>query len=158
MYTDMDQWTEIRRRVLVNKQSKRSPYDGGVRTPVIINWPGHVKPSRRPELVSAIDPAPTILSACSLEPTPQMPGVNLLDVVTGKSKLARKAALGEVFVHTAMDVNNPAENLTHRWVREDNWSSSCLRTANGVPSCKILPTTRWKLRTSRLPIRTRCSI
>ena|GEM_PF-1632751 len=24
MYTDMEQWTEIRRRVLVNKQSKRS--------------------------------------------------------------------------------------------------------------------------------------
>jgi len=105
----------------LGKKSKLSPYDGGVRTPILISWPGHTKPGRYPDLVSAIDLAPTILAACGLKPTEQMPGLNLLDVAGGKSQLDRQAVFGEVFVHTALDLYEPARNLTHRWVREGDW-------------------------------------
>ena len=33
-----------RTRRTIAPKSKRSPYDGGLRTPIIVKWPGHVKP------------------------------------------------------------------------------------------------------------------
>lgn len=102
-------------------KSKMSPYDGGLRTPVMIRWPGHSKAGRYADLVSTIDLAPTILSACSVKPPAEMPGLSLLDVAAGKGKLPRSAVFGEIFVHTAIDLDKPALNLTHRWVREADW-------------------------------------
>jgi arylsulfatase A-like enzyme len=102
-------------------KSKLSPYDGGVRTPIILRWPGHTKPGRYSDLVSTIDLAPTILTACGVKPTAQMTGLNLLDVAAGKGQLEREAVFGEIYLHTAVDVNRPALNLTHRWVRRGDW-------------------------------------
>jgi arylsulfatase A-like enzyme len=45
-------------------KSKLSPYDGGLRTPVMLRWPGHTKPGEvKDDLVSFIDFAPTMLFA-----------------------------------------------------------------------------------------------
>ena len=67
-------------------RSKRSPNEGGVRTPVMIRWPGKIEPRRDDStLVSSLDIAPTILAACGLSPTPEMTGINLLPVAAGKS-------------------------------------------------------------------------
>jgi uncharacterized sulfatase len=96
-------------------KSKMSPYDGGLRTPVLVRWPGKVKPARHDDLVSTIDVVPTILSACGVKPHPDMKGLNLLDAEKGK--LPREAVFGEIFVHTAVSLDKPALNLTHRWVR-----------------------------------------
>jgi arylsulfatase A-like enzyme len=38
-------------------KSKLSPYDGGVRTPILLRWPGHTRPGRYEDLVSTIDSA-----------------------------------------------------------------------------------------------------
>jgi len=103
------------------RKGKLSPYDGGVRTPIMIKWPGHVKPEKYPDLVSSIDLAPTILTACGLKPTDQMPGLNLLDAAAGKSRLPRKAVFGEVFIHNAVDIHNPEKNVNYRWVRNGDW-------------------------------------
>ncbi|HXG12686.1 MAG TPA: sulfatase [Gemmataceae bacterium] len=102
-------------------KSKLSPYDGGVRTPVMLRWPGHTKPGRYDDLVSTIDLAPTILSACGVKAPAQLPGLSLLDVAAGKGRLKRNAVFGEIFEHTAIDLDKPALNLTHRWVREGDW-------------------------------------
>jgi uncharacterized sulfatase len=82
-------------------RSKRSQYDGGVRTPIMERWPGKVKPRTAAELASSIDLAPTILTAAGLKPTAAMPGVNLLDADAVK---ARKAVFGEIFEHNAVDI------------------------------------------------------
>lgn len=102
-------------------KSKLSPYDGGLRTPVMLRWPGHTRAGRFEDLVSTIDFAPTVLSAAGLKPTPSMPGLNLLDAAAGKGRLKRDAVFGELYVHTAVDVNRPSLNLTHRWVRQGDW-------------------------------------
>ena len=44
-------------------KSKQSQYDGGVRTPIMVRWPGHVKPQRSDALASSLDIAPTLLAA-----------------------------------------------------------------------------------------------
>jgi hypothetical protein len=35
--------------------------------------------------------------------------------------LERKAVFGEIYVHTAKDVERPPVNVTHLWVREGKW-------------------------------------
>src|SRR5579872_2808563 len=102
-------------------KSKLSPYDGGLRTPVILRWPGHTRPGRYDDLVSTIDLAPTILSAAGLTPPKEMPGLDLLPTAGGRGRLARDAVYGEIFVHTAVDLDQPALNLTHRWIRSGDW-------------------------------------
>jgi uncharacterized sulfatase len=102
-------------------KSKLSPYDGGVRTPVLLRWPGRTKPGRYDDLVSTIDLAPTILTACGVKPPDQLPGLSLLEVAGSKGRLARKAVFGEIYLHTSVDIDKPALNLTHRWVRQGDW-------------------------------------
>jgi uncharacterized sulfatase len=102
-------------------RSKLSPYDGGLRTPVMLRWPGRTKAGRYEELVSTIDLAPTLLSACGLQPTPEMQGLSLLDAAAGNGPLKRDAVFGELYEHTSVDVERPSLSLTHRWVRQGEW-------------------------------------
>jgi uncharacterized sulfatase len=102
-------------------RGKRSPYDGGVRTPVLIHWPGHVRPGRYDDLVTTADIAPTILAACGAEAPRAMHGLSLLDVAAGKGKLARSAVFGEIYEHTSSNLKRPAVDLCYLWVRQGDW-------------------------------------
>ena len=114
-------------------KSKQSPYDGGLRTPIIVRWPGHVRPRRdeRTPVVS-IDLAPTILAACGLKPTPEMQGVSLLD---SDALPRRKVIFGEVFTHSAVDIHRPAANLRYRWCSDGRWKLILPHAAN-VPGAR----------------------
>ncbi len=99
-------------------KSKQSQYDGGVRTPIMVRWPGHVKPERSEALASSIDFAPTLLAAAKLQPTPRMTGVNLLD---RQAVAARKEVFGECFLQDSVEPNNPAASLKWRWMIDGKW-------------------------------------
>lgn len=99
-------------------KSKRSPYDGGLRTPIIVKWPGRVKPGTSDGLASSIDLAPTILAAAGARPPAAMDGVDLLDA---RRVAGRPAVFGEIFEHTAVDIAKPAANLQYRWVVDGDW-------------------------------------
>ena len=101
------------------RRSKRSPYDGGVRTPILLRWPGRIKPRMdKQTLAHSIDLAPTILTACGLKPTADMPGVNLLDA---DAMAGRKAVFGEIFTHDVVELADPASSLEFRWCIEGRW-------------------------------------
>jgi arylsulfatase A-like enzyme len=102
-------------------KSKLSPYDGGLRTPILLRWPRQLSPGRRDDLVSTIDLAPTILEAAGVRVPAEMPGLSLLDAASGKKLLERDAVFGEIFEHTAIRLDQPGLNLTHRWVRAGDW-------------------------------------
>lgn len=102
-------------------RGKNTPYDGGLRTPIILRWPGHIKPGRHEELVTSLDIAPTVLAAAGMKADPRMTGASLLDVAAGTGTLSREAIFGEVFLHTSVDVDDAGKNLTHRWVRKGDW-------------------------------------
>ena len=72
-------------------RSKRSPYEGGTRTPIMFRWPGRVKPADRPELCSSIDIVPTILAAAGAEIPKRLPGLNLLPNLQQGTPLQRNA-------------------------------------------------------------------
>ena len=99
-------------------RSKRSQYDGVLRTPIMVRWPGKVKPEDRPELANSIDLAPTILKACGLAPTKAMQGIDLLDD-TALAK--RKSTYGAIYLHNAVDIHKPSANLTYRWLINGDW-------------------------------------
>ncbi|AMV37346.1 sulfatase [Planctomyces sp. SH-PL62] len=99
-------------------RSKRSPYDGGLRTPILVRWPGKARPAMIDQPVSSIDLAPTILKAIGAEPTPDMQGIDLLDP---QAVARREAVFGEVFTHDAVDLDRPAASLTERWTVAGDW-------------------------------------
>jgi len=100
-------------------RSKRTPYEGGIRTPIMVSWPGHVSPRRDDETpVSSVDLAPTILAACGLNPTPDVQGVNLLDQ---RAVRGRPAVFGASYSHDARDIHDPDKNLETRWVIRGWW-------------------------------------
>jgi uncharacterized sulfatase len=99
-------------------KSKRSPYDGGVRTPIIVKWPGHLRPGESDRLASSVDLAPTVLAAAGVQPRQGMEGINLLDPHWVAS---RGEVFGEIFEHNAVDIHRPAANLQYRWVIEGEW-------------------------------------
>ena len=110
------------------KNSKQSPYDGGVRTPIMLRWPGKIKPRRDDTTpVLSIDLAPTILAACGLEPTADMQG---LDLLAGGALAGRKAIFGEIFRHNAVDIDDPASSLRYRWCIEGRWKLIVPNAAN----------------------------
>jgi arylsulfatase A-like enzyme len=99
-------------------RSKRSPYDGGLRTPILVRWPGKVQPHRCDIPVSSIDLVPTVLAACGVKAPANLPGVNLLDQ---KAVAARKAIFGAIFDHNFVDLQKPAANLQYRWCVSGGW-------------------------------------
>jgi len=100
------------------ERSKQSPHEGGLRTPLMIRWPGKVKPQKSNDLAMSIDIAPTLMKAVGLKPASQMQGVDLLD---RRAREKRKEIFGECFTHNAVDLDRPASSLRWRWVIERDW-------------------------------------
>ena len=80
------------------EQAKGSNYEGGVRTPCFIRWPGVAKPGRSDALVQNVDFAPTILAACGVEPPKDMTldGQDLTGLLTGRTKTLRDSVYCEI--------------------------------------------------------------
>ncbi|QDT86762.1 sulfatase [Gimesia chilikensis] len=114
---------KMKRRFHYAPKSKRSPYDGGLRTPILLRWPGKIKPAEYDTLVSSIDLAPTILDAVGLKPTKAMEGINLLQVIQNGGKTDRKAIFGEIFEHDMVDIDDPVTSLKYRWCIEGEWKA-----------------------------------
>jgi len=107
-------------------RSKQSPNEGGTRTPVMVRWPGKVKPATYDTLVSSIDIAPTIYAACGAKVPAGLPGINLLDVCRQReanpmAANKRNTIFGENFAHDIANIERPAESLLYRWCIRDQW-------------------------------------
>lgn len=100
-------------------RSKRSQYDGGVRNPIMVRWPGHVQ-ARRDDvhLASTIDLVPTLLTAAGIDVPKRLQGINLLD---DKAVAGRKAIFGEIFEHDIQHMTDPVASLRYRWVIDGEW-------------------------------------
>jgi arylsulfatase A-like enzyme len=114
-------------------RAKLTQYEAGHRTPIMIRWPGRVRPARSEQAVSSIDVAPTLLRAVGLQPTPAMQDVDLLDPA---ARAKRTAVFGECFTHDAVDLDRPAASLRYRWVVEGDWRL-IVPDAQNVPNGQI---------------------
>lgn len=100
-------------------RSKRSQYEGGIRTPIMIRWRDRVQPHMNTtDLASSIDIVPTVLSAVGLDVPERLDGINLLD---SQAVAKRKAIFGEILEHDIQDMHDPVASLRFRWVIEGDW-------------------------------------
>jgi uncharacterized sulfatase len=101
-------------------RSKLTPYETGIRTPVVLRWPGHIQPARFDTLVHTIDLCPTILAACGVASPPGLPGVNLLEVCAGRP-VTRETIFGAIFMRLIRQPLIPADTLSSRWCVHGDW-------------------------------------
>jgi len=103
-------------------KSKRSPFEPGLRTPVLLRWDGVIQAGRREEWVSSIDLYPTILAAAGLEADPSLPGLNLIPNARDRAPLpAKRALFGEIYPGDATVLGNPSVDLAYRWIRKGDY-------------------------------------
>ena len=102
-------------------RSKNTPYESGIRTPVMISWPGVVTPADRPELVSNLDVFPTVLDAIGLDHPQHEAGASLLPLLRDNTPLQRDALCGECYTHDVADLDQSEVSLLYRWCIRDNW-------------------------------------
>ena len=103
--------------------SKRSPNEGGVRTPIMLRRPGSIEPRGDDTPVSSVDLARTILTACDVPVPGAMGGTDLLDPA---AVAERGPVFGEIFEHDQPFPAPPARigvaaGLRYRWVVDGRW-------------------------------------
>lgn len=92
-------------------------YDPAVKVPLIINWPGHVKPSRIPGLVELMDLPETLLDLAGIPRGKGMQGISLLPMLEDPSLELHEDAYSEYL--NAMP-----------WHKEPKAFASMVRTKN----------------------------
>lgn len=102
-------------------RSKQTPYEGGVRTPIMYSWPGKIPPGDRPELATSLDVMPTMLAAAGAKIPDGLPGLNLMPNLTSGDAIDREQIFGETFAHDIADIENPEASLLFRWVIRGPW-------------------------------------
>ncbi len=101
------------------RANKGSNYEGGLRVPVIVKWPGVAKPGSISDIpVASMDFYPTILGATGLpkRPLQHIDGVDLSSVLKGRSRIDRQS----LFWHYP-HYNRHPENFPATVIRKGNW-------------------------------------
>lgn len=118
-------WTPSTERMKKNPQefehtheSKYSPFEDGLRTPILIRWDGHTKAETHEQLVSSVDLLPTVLAAIGKPNaiTP-LPGRSLWSAAIGESKLEDQPVFGEIYPGDASSLGHPSRDIAYRWIR-----------------------------------------
>ncbi len=98
---------------------KANIYEGGTREPLIVRYPGVVKPGTKcSEIVTSVDFYPTLLDICSAKKHEGqiLDGENIMPLLKQTGKLKRDA----IFCH--FPHNTPAtKHLASTYVRKGNW-------------------------------------
>lgn len=102
-------------------RSKQTPYEGGVRTPILFSWPESLSTGERPEVISSIDLVPTLLAAAGARIPEGLPGLNLLASLKQQTPIEREAIFGETFAHDIADIHDPEASLLFRWCIAGRW-------------------------------------
>ena len=97
-------------------RGKRTCYEGGVRIPLLVRWPGQARPQVREELVSTVDLLPTLLAAAGAPPVPGAAGRALQPLLAGGPAPWRTHLFTEWHTHAAAANYHP-----QRAVRDDRY-------------------------------------
>lgn len=80
---------------------KRSLYEGGIRTPFIVKWPGKVKAGKVSDHVSAFwDVFPTFCDVAGVQPPEDLDGISFLPELLGKDQLEHELLYWEFHGYT----------------------------------------------------------
>ena len=83
-------------------RGKRTSYEGGLRIPMIIHWPGKTKAGHvARELVSTLDLMPTLLAVTGAGQVESLPGMSLSPLLQGEAPTWRRYLFTEYHTHSA---------------------------------------------------------
>jgi uncharacterized sulfatase len=135
------------------REGKGAPYEGGTRVPLIVRWPGKIKPgTTNPTPVHTIDHYPTLLdiAAAKAPANHTLDGLSLLPLLLQNSKTLRRDTLyGYTPTYTLMYGRTPCS-----WLRAGDWKlihwyGDYLApegfTPDNTPYGKLLLGPRWEL-------------
>lgn len=97
--------------------TKYEIYEGGIRVPLMVRWPGRFRHRNVDDVVHFVDIFPTVLDLCQVEHQPQLPvdGRSFASLLTGKKQQWKTPA-------RYWQWNRGTPNYTHNAaVREDDW-------------------------------------
>ncbi len=102
-------------------RDKTTLYDSGIRTPLIVRWPGKTAPGSVCErLVSTVDLAKTILSLAKIEkPGITFEGVDLAPLFADPAKPVRDYIFAEKNWHDYEDRARAVRNERYKYIRND---------------------------------------
>lgn len=102
-------------------RGKRTCYEGGLRVPLLVRWPGKVIPQVRKELVSTIDVTPTLLTAAGVKPPTGLPGSTLQPLFQPGEASWRTHYFAEYHTHAASPNYYPQRSVrTERYKLIEN--------------------------------------
>jgi len=97
---------------------KYTPYETGLRTPIMFHMPGKIPAQICDDLASTVDVLPTVLSFLNLKMEEKLAGIDLLKP---EARRGRHFVSGACFTHNAVSLDDPEKNLMWRWIVADGW-------------------------------------
>lgn len=95
-------------------KSKGSPYEKGIRTPILFSLPGTIQPRQGDGFASSIDLFPTIVKLCGFDVPETLSGIDLLSGT-------RDEVVGAAYAIHNMNPSRPFDTLQYTWLREGEW-------------------------------------
>lgn len=98
-------------------RDKTTLYDSGIRTPMIVRWPGVVEAGRRcQQLVSSIDLATTALSIAGVKPGKTFLGKDFAPLLRGSRDPIRDVVVAEKNWHDYEDRSRAVRDLRYKYI------------------------------------------
>ena len=99
-------------------RDKTTVYEGGIRTPWIVRWPGRVAAGSVTEsLVSAVDIAPTVLELAGLPAAPSFEGRSFAPVLEDPGRAIREHVFAEKHWHDYEDHARAVRSRRFKYIR-----------------------------------------
>src|SRR5262249_32279388 len=97
---------------------KTTLYDSGIRTPVIVRWPGHVKPgTTTASLISTVDFAPTFLTLAGVEAPAAVQGKSFAPILNDRKAATRQEIFAEKNWHDFDDHARAVRTARYKFIR-----------------------------------------
>ncbi len=102
-------------------RDKTTLYEGGIRTPWIVKWPGNIQPgTKSSSLVSTVDLAPTILEVANISyPADSFAGHSFLPILKNPLAEIRKYVFAEDHWHDYEDHGRAVLDRKWKFIRND---------------------------------------
>ncbi len=114
---------------------KTTLYESGIRTPLLVRWPGHIRPgSRASGLVSTIDIAPTVLKLAGIEPGPSFQGKDLSPIFHDPSAKIHQTIFAERNWHDYASRGRAARTERFRYIQNLDFERPLTPPADAVRS------------------------
>ncbi len=119
------------------REGKGSPYEGGIRVPLIVRWPGKVKAGSECDVpVHSVDFYPTLMSVASAKAAATLDGECLLPLLTQTGTLKRPALFWHMPTYTTNYGRTPCAVIREGDWKLIHWFGDYLDTTGFTPDDK----------------------